>query len=256
VHRHLDYRPPLDWVEENPFLVHEENGVIQAALACPQDPPSVSWIRLFAASSHKSPGLAWTTLWGDALEELKSNDVCFIAAIPLQTWFESILGGAGFEKTHSIVMLNRETTQPLETEPIRGITIRPMTFDDIPLVQKIDEESFSPIWVNSAHYLEIAFRQAIVATVAEMDGLLVGYQISTASPIGGHLARLAVRPNLQGNGIGSALVGDLIHQFNRRAARFITVNTQEDNLASLSLYRRAGFSLTGEKYPIYQLLSF
>jgi ribosomal protein S18 acetylase RimI-like enzyme len=106
---------------------------------------------------------------------------------------------------------------------------------------------------NSLTYLEIAFRQAAVATVAEYEGQLVGYQISTGTPIGGHLARLAVLPHLQGKGIGYALLYDLLNQFTRRGARTITVNTQKDNLASLSLYRKSGFQMTGEEYPIYQL---
>jgi ribosomal protein S18 acetylase RimI-like enzyme len=101
--------------------------------------------------------------------------------------------------------------------------------------------------------LEIAFHQAAVATVAEYEGRLVGYQISTGTPIGGHLARLAVLPNVQGKGIGYALLYNLLSQFAQRGSRTITVNTQRDNLASLSLYHKAGFQLTGEEYPIYQL---
>jgi ribosomal protein S18 acetylase RimI-like enzyme len=86
--------------------------------------------------------------------------------------------------------------------------------------------------------------------------VVAGYQISTGTPIGGHLARLAVKPEFQGKGVGYALVYDLIRQLLRRGARVITVNTQKDNLASLTLYKRIGFVLTGEKYPIYQLISF
>ena len=81
---------------------------------------------------------------------------------------------------------------------------------------------------------------------------LVGYQISTASPLGGHLARLAVCPEQQCKGIGYSLVVDTLSQFNRRGAQRVTVNTQQDNLASLSLYKKAGFRETREQYPVYQ----
>jgi hypothetical protein len=30
------------------------------------------------------------------------------------------------------------------------------------------------------------------------------------------------------------------------------VNTQQDNLFSLTLYQKAGFTRTGEEYPVYQ----
>jgi len=31
----------------------------------------------------------------------------------------------------------------------------------------------------------------------------------------------------------------------------VTVNTQEDNRASLALYHRLGFEISGESYPVY-----
>jgi ribosomal protein S18 acetylase RimI-like enzyme len=100
--------------------------------------------------------------------------------------------------------------------------------------------------------LEIAFQQAAVATVAEDQDGIIGYQISTASSGGGHLARLAVHPRVQSQGIGYAIVRDLLAQFYRRGALQVTVNTQLDNLASLALYHKAGFQRTGEVYPVYE----
>jgi [ribosomal protein S18]-alanine N-acetyltransferase len=100
--------------------------------------------------------------------------------------------------------------------------------------------------------LEHAFRQAAIATVAEKDGLLVGYQISTANHSGGHLARLAVHPGYQGKGVGYTILRDLLAQFERRGARHVTVNTQDDNTASISLYEKAGFIATGENYQVYE----
>lgn len=257
VHRHLDYRQPLDWLGKEPFLVLEDAGTITAALACPPDPPFVSWIRLFAVSSNSSPARAWQALWSSAVEQLNKDPmVKYITAIPLYSWFETILKQNHFERLHEIVILNRESSSLPEEPPGAEITIRPMTFDDLRIVHQIDEASFSPLWVNSPSYVEIAFSQAVIATIAEIDSVVAGYQISTGTPIGGHLARLAVKPEFQGKGVGYALVYDLIRQLLRRGARVITVNTQKDNLASLTLYKRIGFVLTGEKYPIYQLISF
>jgi ribosomal-protein-alanine N-acetyltransferase len=254
IHRHLDYRPPLDWVGNHPFLVLEQNGAITAALACPPDPPQVAWIRLFAASSHVQIWRAWETLWFEAMAYFQERGcMCRVAAIPMHNWFEDLLVRSSFEYTHSITMLSWDN-QLLDKPPIQpGINIRPMTLDDLEAVQRVDEASFSPIWQNSLPYLELAFRQAAIASVAEMDGQLVGYQISTATPVGGHLARLAVDPQLQGQGIGHQLLYDLLIQFVRRGASCVTVNTQKDNAASLALYKRMSFQLSGEEYPVYQM---
>jgi ribosomal protein S18 acetylase RimI-like enzyme len=71
--------------------------------------------------------------------------------------------------------------------------------------------------------------------------------------MGGHLARLAVLPDFQCRGIGYCLLYDLLSQFYRRGARSVTVNTQNDNLASIAVYEKIGFRATGETYPIYQM---
>lgn len=254
VHRHLDYRPPLDWLGSHPFALAEENGKLIAALACAPDPPHVAWIHLFAAGYAASVEAAWQALWEHSYAQLiELPGVTWAAAIPLQPWFKLLLDQAGFVESHRIIMLAWER-QPLP--PIQKILprliIRPMTLDDLPRVEQLDMAAFVPVWQNSLACLEYAFRQAAVATVAELDERLVGYQISTPTHLGGHLARLAVLPEMQGYGIGHCLLHDLLEQFTRRGARLISVNTQKDNLTSQALYYKFGFTLTGEEYPIYQ----
>ena len=254
VHRHLDYRPPLDWFGKEPFLVLEQNQSIVSTLACPPDPAPVAWMRLFAAASRPLAESSWIQLWEEARTNLRSMEKPRLAAaIPMQSWFERLVSASGFEQTHRIVMLSWENRSLPAALPVEGLNIRPMTLDDLQAVQRVDAAAFPLIWQHSLAYLELAFRQAAVATVAEKDGDLVGYQISTGTPIGGHLARLAVEPDLQHLGIGRVLLHDLLTQFMRRGARTVTVNTQKNNSASLKLYRHMGFVLTPEEYPIYQI---
>jgi len=119
-------------------------------------------------------------------------------------------------------------------------------------VRQVDASAFKVLWQNSQPSLEMALKQASIATVAEDGTGLLGYQISTTSHMGGHLARLAVLPAYQGRKIGNALVNDLLRQFVRRGIFRVTVNTQADNLISLKLYEKMGFLRTGETYPVYQ----
>lgn len=253
IHRHLDWRPPLDWLGSQPYLIVEKNGITAAALACPPDPPRVAWIRLFAVSSRLSIVSAWNSLWPAALEKLQQMpDVVHTAAIPLQGWFESQLIESGFEQTHRVVMLKCNPAQVTRSSSLPGLIIRPMNLDDLAAVEAVDHSAFKPVWQNSQEALELAFRQAAVATVAEIDDRLIAYQISTSTPMGGHLARLAVHPQFQKRHIGLSLVEDMLAQFEKRGARAVTVNTQQDNSASLALYERVGFRRTGEEYPVYQ----
>ena len=130
--------------------------------------------------------------------------------------------------------------------------IRLMNYDDLTQVEMVDTVAFGNVWQNSQSCLEVAFRQASIATVAEISREVAGYQISTITAMGGHLARLAVKPKFQGLGVGYALVCDMLSQFERRNVGNVTVNTQDDNMISLSLYQKAGFSRSGEKFPVFQ----
>ncbi|UCH59484.1 MAG: GNAT family N-acetyltransferase [Anaerolineales bacterium] len=253
VHRHLDWRPPLEWIGHAPYLVAERNRNIIAALASPPDPPNIAWIRLFAVRSDFSPKAAWEELWPEALATLEQfSPSVSAAAIPMQSWFRKLLEFSGFNQTHKVVVLAWRAGVEACSPGKIGAIIRPMNLDDLSAVEDIDMAAFGAVWQNTLSCLELAYRQAAIATVAETEGKLVGYQISTATTMGGHLARLAVTPAYQGRGIGYSLLCDMLAQFERRGAYHVTVNTQHDNLSSLSLYQKAGFRRTGEEYPVYQ----
>ena len=254
VHRHLDWKSPLDWFGAEPFLVAEENGTIKAALVCPADPEDVFWIRLFVVAASWSVKEGWESLWPEAKAYFNDKPQARIVAIPLQPWFQSLLEKTGFQHVHDVVSLIWQRDKlPVPVEPT--VKMRSMNADDLKAVADLDEIAFGRLWRNSLESLQIAFQQAALATVAEDNNRLIGYQISTASPMGGHLARLAVHPDSQGRGIGFALASDVLDQFRRRGALRVTVNTQRDNVTSLTLYQKCGFHLTGESYPVYQFIS-
>jgi ribosomal-protein-alanine N-acetyltransferase len=253
LHRHLDWRYPLDWIGSPPFFVLEQQGQIISALACPPDPPSSAWVRLFVNSGKLPLDESWRMLWDAARLDLAHKQGFTVAAIVLQDWYHSLLINSGFISRQSIVMLERDGLAPVGGTLPDGFSIRVMRQYDLPAVAEVDAAAFEPLWQNSLPSLEKAYPQAVLATVAEAGGRVLGYQLSTRNPLGAHLARLAVRPELQGRGVGRALVVDLIQQSERRSIYHLTVNTQSDNSASLALYRKTGFRETGERYPVYQL---
>ncbi len=251
VHRHLDWRPPLEWIGHDPFLVLEEDNRLVAALACPPDPPSVVWIRLFVAYDEENLVVSWSQLWSQALEMISPDPDLQVAAIPLQNWFQRLLKASQFQTTTDVVMLIWDKGKIPPEQPSPEISIRPMTIDDLSQIEVLDKTAFGSLWHNSQTSLEYAFEQAAFATIADIDGDIVGYQISTSMQMGAHLARLATHQQYQRQGIGYAILRDLLVQFKQRGAMRITVNTQEDNLASIALYKNAGFTRTGETYPVY-----
>jgi ribosomal protein S18 acetylase RimI-like enzyme len=252
VHRHLDWRPPIDWVGKQPCLIAERDGRLLAALICPSEPPEIAWIRLFAVTQDVALEEAWNILWPRAVKQLIEQACPPIAAIALRPWFQAILEPNGFEQIQEIISLVWDRSKLSNVNPFPAAVIRTMKETDLKFVHALDINAFGPLWRISLDTLTSAYQQACVATVAESGGELIGYQISTSGPMGGHLARLAVLPSHQGNGIGSALVYDVLNKFERRGAVRVTVNTQRDNISSLTVYEKAGFKPTNEIYPVYQ----
>ncbi len=250
VHRHLDWRGPLEWLGAPEYWVLDDQKSVQAALACPPDPEGVAWLRLFTHSSSLPTSRAWKLLWEHAKAVLAGRSLQ-AAAITTADWFSETLSESGFQVKQNIVVLekNSSTANPIPTIP--GVVLRPMAAVDLVAVAEVDKAGFAPLWRNSLQALDSGFMQAGFAIVAVMGDEIVGYQISTRNAFGTHLARLAVTPRLQGRGIGNMLVQDLFYRGWRAGLRRFTVNTQNDNHSSLMLYKRNGFELTGERYAVY-----
>ncbi len=251
VHRHMDWRTPLDWLGSRHYWVLQDHGHIIAALACPQDPLGIAWVRLFTYAPPLSGPEAWSSLWEATRGEITRTGGALVAAIAVKPWLQDLLEDSGFTNYQNIVLL--DWVPHLFKQPTLSpdINIRPMLTSDLPAVVETDADAFEPLWRNSIYALRKAYSLAVSATIVENAGKVIGYQISTGNMLGAHLARLAVRKEAQGRGVGSALVGDLILRLNTRNLARLTVNTQSNNAASLSLYQKLGFSQTGEQYPVF-----
>ncbi len=252
VHRHLDWRSPLDWLGYQPFWLLLSSERVEAALACPPDPPGVAWVRLFACSEQERPSEAWHALFPRVLDGLGHTGV--VAALALRPWFANLLEREHFTLHQRVVTLWRSLDLPPGEflAPGRaGELIRPMRLDDLEAVEQVDARAFGWLWHNSRGDIHRSWQQAAYASVAVVGGEIVGFQFSTLSPTNAHLARLAVHPSWQQRGIGWALLNDVIRYFRAHRVSQLTVNTQHDNHASLALYQKAGFRLTGEDYLVY-----
>ena len=253
VHSHLDWRPPEDWLGAQPYLMLERGQRAIGALAAPPDPPHTAWLRLFAVVGDASPAAVWDQLWPPARDELIQRGVRTAAALSLEQWFGPLAARAGFQETHAVVVLERPRG-PLADPPRPPVAaIRQATPNDYEAVYATDLAAFTPPWQMSADVLSQAVTMADLITVAEVEGQVVGYQLTTPSQQGAHLARLAVLPAWQGFGIGRALVRHLIEHYNRRRVRLLSVNTQDTNSASLAVYQSLGFTPTGTRFPVNQL---
>ena len=250
LHRHLDWRTPLEWLGAPFYWALEEGRQITAAMACPTEAEGIAWVRLFVYAGRWSAENTWNILWDTAKQEIARAGGATVAAIAMQPWFQHVLTMSRFENRQNIVMLEWQY-QPWASVEAPGIRIRKMEEGDLPAVERTDAAAFPPVWQNPIETLRRGFGQALFATVAENENGIVGYQISTGGRTRAHLARLAVDPSMQGRGVGRMLLGNLFTSLYQYGIPKLSVNTQSDNQTSLSLYKKMGFLLTGEQYPVY-----
>ena len=252
-HFHLDWRDPLDLLAWPPNLLGYHGQRLVAHLAAPPDPQGAAWIRSFCVDASLPPLSAWRQLWAEAAAQCIALGATRVASLISGDWMRPLLEEAGFGETNSVVFFEwrGSTVPPLPSFPGSLRALRP---EDLPHIERVDSKAFSLLWQNGRESLAAALRQSIVATGADVDGVLVGYQLTTASALGAHLARLAVDPVFQGRGLGAALVIDLLERLQRRGYDSVTLNTQADNLRSQELYHRLGFRETGQRYAVFETL--
>lgn len=105
----------------------------------------------------------------------------------------------------------------------------------------VDELAFDPFWQLDADALVETLDATPVSRLRVTGRPIDGYAVFGLAGDHGYLQRLAVHPERRGQGLGAALVNDGLRWARRRGAQRVLVNTQEENVNALRLYRRLGF---------------
>lgn len=254
MHKHLDWRSPLEWLGSPYFLLAEAHGRLQGLLICSAEGGQLFWLRVLGIRDMSELESVWQALFSQMLNDVQSsNPGTPILCLAYYDWLKQLLEEQEWQVIQRVVQLrwvDRHISLLSENTP-PALRIRPMILTDLSEVQAIDQACFPSIWSQSLDVTRRAFLQSSHSSVAELENDIVGFQISSSHKSIAHLARLAVRPANQGIHIGQALLQSMLKHFRRPWIREITVNTQQDNQFSLKLYQKMGFQLTGESYPIY-----
>ncbi len=123
-----------------------------------------------------------------------------------------------------------------------GVTLRNMTPDDITAVEVLERRLF-PVdaWPMQMFFDELAQIDTRRYVVAEADGKIVAYAgLMCIEPIA-DVQTIAVVPEFEGRGIGSAILTELIEEARRRGAVEVLLEVRADNPRAQALYVRFGF---------------
>jgi len=123
------------------------------------------------------------------------------------------------------------------------ITISQASRADADEILLIDRTAFPPLWQQDEQAIFTSLQRDGFLLKAEWQDVLVGYACGISNETYGHINRLAVHPQVQGQGIGKRLLAESISHFHQSGLHRITLNTQANNTASRRLYEQFGFQM-------------
>ncbi len=254
LHTHLDWFEAIDWLQRFnvPTRLAWQGDRLAGVMAASQPLNGAVWLRVVAVHDLAPAHAVMAAVWGDLLPEIHTLPATNISVLISRNWIKNHLRQLGFHFDEDVVTMERNGTL-LPQLASNAVHIRITQPGDLQPISALDQAAFEPPWQMTETEIRAALRMSTQATTAELLGKVVGYQISTIYDDGAHLARLAVDPGVQGQGIGSALLRDVLERFLKRRIRSMTVNTQASNIRSQQLYRRFGFRRNGYDLPVWTL---
>ncbi|SOB80610.1 ribosomal-protein-alanine N-acetyltransferase [Sphingomonas guangdongensis] len=137
---------------------------------------------------------------------------------------------------------------------LRLTDLRPGGTHDLPAVAALMADAFDPrfgeAW-TSAQCMGMLALPGVALMLADQDGLLAGFALSRVVVDDGELLLLAVRPQVRGRGIGTALLRAVIADARERGAGRVHLEMRSGNSAA-ALYRAHGFTQVGARRDYYR----
>ena len=189
-------------------------------------------------------------LWEPVAAALSRRRVQAVVHIARAEWLHGPLQRLGFQISDTLEVLQRGVGIDHASDGVGPATLRSARPDEILALQAVDSAAFAPPWRATAADLTGLLVMSSHAIVAEMEGQVMGYAVSDVRGEFGVLARLAVLPAAQGQGLGRQLLTDALRFCRRSGARSVSLNTSASNQASQRLYAQHGFRLLGKRTPV------
>ncbi len=151
---------------------------------------------------------------------------------------------AGFETIEQVIAyeLDRIPSTVAPGGTLRFLPADPEDPETLQALLDVDHASFPWLWWNSEEeFKTYAESPGVEVFLVQLRGEAVGY-IGMTTYIGwGHLDRIAIVPQHQGQGFGKEALAFAVWRLAQRGARRIGLSTQLTNDRSRRLYERFGF---------------
>lgn len=136
------------------------------------------------------------------------------------------------------------------------ILCRPVVSQDLPTVVTLDHRCFGGLWSEAAYMREMGSPNSDLWVLEVMatprsPSRLSGIGCVWAILEEAHLTLLGIEPAQQGQGLGQWLLIELLRAAIARGLTRATLEVRPTNHRALTLYKKYGFSVAGERRHYY-----
>ena len=172
-----------------------------------------------------------------------------VYVISSHRWFDRILERSGFSKCDEIFEYECEK-----------LSIRQYAASHVPFTPPANEWkeiydhcefAFPKVWRLGRYEFQKAVTDASFRNAIYIGQKPAGYLLAQLDNENCHILRIVVSDDHQRQGVGSALLTDLIKECERRNIRHYSVNTNINNRNAVDYYTRMGFRNIPGSYPVY-----
>ena len=133
----------------------------------------------------------------------------------------------------------------------RRLAIEPMEQSDLPVVLRIESQSFTTAWPLNAFANEIRDNKLAHYFVGRIDGRIVAYGGIWVILEDSHITTIAVNPEQRGHKYGEEMLLKLLDEAIAQGASWITLEVRESNDVAQKLYRKYGFTTVSTRRGYY-----
>jgi [ribosomal protein S18]-alanine N-acetyltransferase len=131
------------------------------------------------------------------------------------------------------------------------LKIRRLTYSDLPQVIAVERRAFPTPWSLAMFVLELSKPSGVCLVALREEGI-VGYVICSRYDTVWHIMNVAVEPEVQRQGVASALLERLLEQVDADGRAQLTLEVRPTNDGAIRLYERFGFRSAGIRPRYYQ----
>jgi ribosomal-protein-alanine N-acetyltransferase len=137
-----------------------------------------------------------------------------------------------------------------DESPKHSISVTRMQVNDLPEVLAIENDVYPFPWTHG-NFLDSLYSGYELWTARDADAALVGYLLLMISVDEAHLLNIAVRRDLQGQGVGRLLLDHAVGLTREKGMQSILLEVRPSNDRAVDVYEKYGFAGIGVRKGYY-----